>query len=275
MVVRVADVMAWLDAHAPFRYAADWDNSGLQVGDPNAEVARVMVSLDVTANTLTEAATKRCQCLVTHHPLIFQPLKTLRLDQPPAILIGRAIRNGIHLIAAHTNLDAARDGTNQQLVRMLGLERCCPLDSDPRWQEEERYAGMGAMGELPEPSPLESFVAGLQRLFPSTPLRVVGDGRRLVQRIGLCTGSGAGFIEKVIAGGCDAFVSGDFKYHEARRAEEAGLALVDLGHFASERLIVEPLAEALRAVVASSGFGVEVLTAGDEHEPFRSVVGAC
>ena len=273
--MRVADVMAWLDAHAPFRYAAEWDNSGLQVGDPRAEVARVMVALDVTADTLAETAAKDCQCLVSHHPLIFQPLKTLRLDQPTAMLIARAIRNGIHLIAAHTNLDAARDGTNQQLVRMLGLERCCPLDSDPRWQGEERYAGMGAVGELPEPSSLESLVARLQRLFPSAPLRVVGDGHRPVSRIGLCTGSGAGFIEKVIESGCDAFVSGDFKYHEARRAEEAGLALVDLGHFASERLIVEPLAEALRAAVASSGVGGEILTAGDEHEPFRSVVGVC
>ncbi len=271
MVVRVADVMAWLDAQAPFRYAADWDNSGLQVGDPNAEVARIMVALDVTPNTLTEAATSRCQCLVTHHPLIFQPLKTLRFDKPPVILIARAIRNGIHLIAAHTNLDAACDGTNQQLARMVGLKRCFPLDSDPRWQGEERYAGMGVVGELPEATPLEHFVAALQRLFPSAPLRVVGDGRRLVGRVALCTGSGAGFIEKVIAGGCDAFVSGDFKYHEARRAEEAGLALVDLGHFASERFIVEPLAEALRAAVASAGVGVEILTARDEDEPFRSI----
>jgi dinuclear metal center YbgI/SA1388 family protein len=271
MVVRVADVMTWLDAHAPFRYAADWDNSGLQVGDPGAEVTCILVALDVTPQTLREAEENRCQCLVTHHPLLFQPLKTLRFDQSPTALIIRAIQKGIHLIAAHTNLDAARDGTNQQLGRMLGLERCHPLEADPRWQGEEQYAGMGTVGDLPKAITLERFVAGLQLLFPAASLRVVGDGERLLRRVALCTGSGAGYLEKVVADGCDAFVSGDFKYHEARRGEEAGLALVDLGHFVSERLIVEPLAEVMRTAAASAAFQVEVLTAQNESDPFWTV----
>lgn len=273
MIARVTDVMAWLDAHAPFRYAADWDNSGLQVGDPGAEVARIMVALDVTPGTLTEAATSGCQCLVTHHPLIFQAFKALRFDQSPAVLIVNAIRNGIHLIAVHTNLDMACDGTNQQLARMLRLEGCSPLESDPRWQGEERYAGLGAVGELPQVMTLEHFGAQLQRLFPGACLRLVGDNRRPVRQIALCTGSGAGLMEMAIARGCDVFVSGDFKYHEARRAEEAGLALVDLGHFTSERLIVEPLAEALRVAVASAAVEVEILTAREEAEPFYSPMG--
>jgi dinuclear metal center YbgI/SA1388 family protein len=263
--------MTWLDAHAPFRYAADWDNSGLQVGDLGAEVSCILVALDVSPQTLREAEENRCQCLVTHHPLLFQPLKTLRFDQSPTALIIRAIQNGIHLIAAHTNLDAARDGTNQQLARMLGLERCHPLETDPRWQGEERYVGMGTAGDLPKAMTLEQFVAALQLLFPAASLRVVGDGKRLLRRIALCTGSGAGYLEKVIAGGCDAFVSGDFKYHEARRGEEAGLALVDLGHFASERLIVEPLAEVMRTAAASAAFQVEVMTARNESDPFRTL----
>jgi dinuclear metal center YbgI/SA1388 family protein len=267
-VTRIGDVMAWLDTHAPFRYTADWDNSGLQVGDPDAEVTRILVALDVTPVTLTEAETTCCQCLVTHHPLLFQPLKTLRFDQSPAATIARAIKNGIHLIAAHTNLDVASDGTNQHLVRMLGLHRCQPLETDPRWQGEERYAGMGAVGDLPEAATLQLFVARLQRLFPTVSLRVVGDGDRVLRRIALCTGSGASFLERVIAVGCDAYVSGDFKYHEARRAEEAGLALVDLGHFASEQLVVEPLAQALRQAAARAASQVEIMTARSERDPF-------
>ncbi len=121
--------MTWLDAHAPFRYAADWDNCGLQVGDPRRRSDLHPGGAGRDSPTLREAETNRCQCLVTHHPLLFQPLKTLRFDQSPAASIIRAIKNGIHLIAAHTNLDAARDGTNQQLVRMLGLEHCHPLET--------------------------------------------------------------------------------------------------------------------------------------------------
>ena len=84
MVARIAEVMTWLDAHAPFRYAANWDNCGLLVGDPQAEVARILVALDVTPAVLAEAEAARCECLVTHHPLLFQPLKSLRFDQAPA-----------------------------------------------------------------------------------------------------------------------------------------------------------------------------------------------
>jgi dinuclear metal center YbgI/SA1388 family protein len=270
MSARIADVMIWLDAHVPFRYAADWDNCGLLVGDPEAEVARILVALDVTAGVLAEAEATRCQCLVTHHPLLFQPLKSLRFDQYPAALIVRAIRTGIHLVAVHTNLDVASDGTNRQLVRMLGLQSCRPLETDPRWEGEERYAGMGAVGELPAAVTLHNLVAGLQSLFPEAQLRMVGAGERILRRVALCTGSGAGLLEKVIAAGCDVYLSGDFKYHEARRAEEAGLALVDLGHFASERLVVEPLAQALRQAAAGAAAAVGVVTAQSERDPFRS-----
>jgi dinuclear metal center YbgI/SA1388 family protein len=270
MVARIVDIMAWLDAHAPFRYAAEWDNCGLLVGDPQAQVTRILVALDVTAGVLAEAEAICCQSLVTHHPLLFQPLKSVRFDQSPAGLIARAIRNGIHLVAAHTNLDVACDGTNQQLVRMLGLQSCRPLETDPRWEGEERYAGMGAVGELPAAVTLHNFVAGLQSLFPEAHLRMVGAGDRILRRVALCTGSGASFLEKVIAGGCDVYLSGDFKYHEARRAEEADLALVDLGHFASERLVVEPLAQALRQAAAGAAAAVEVVIAQCERDPFRS-----
>jgi dinuclear metal center YbgI/SA1388 family protein len=270
MVARIADIMAWLDAYAPFRYAADWDNCGLLVGDPQAEASRILVALDVTAGVLAEAEAIRCQCLVTHHPLLFQPLKSLRFDQAPAALIVRAVRNGVHLIAAHTNLDVARDGTSQHLMRMLGIQDCQPLETDPRWEGEARYVGMGAVGDLPAVVTLRTFVARLQGLFPEAQLRVVGAGDRIVRRVALCTGSGAGLLEKVIAGRCDVYLSGDFKYHEARRAEEAGLALVDLSHFASERLVVEPLAQALRQATAGAAAAVEVVTAQSERDPFRS-----
>ncbi len=270
-VVRIDDVLSWLDGYAPFRYAADWDNCGLQVGDPAAEVKRILVALDVTPETLAEAEANQCQCLVTHHPLLFQPLRALRFDQVPGAAVARAVKSGIHLIAAHTNLDAASDGTNQQLVRMLGIQRCQALDTDSRWLGEDRYAGMGAVGDLPEPTTLRQFVAQMQRQFPAAVLRVVGEGARTLRRIAVCTGSGASFLEKVIALECDIYVSGDFKYHEARRAEEAQLALLDLGHFASEVLIVEPLARALRKTAAETAAQVEILTARNEHDPFAMV----
>jgi putative NIF3 family GTP cyclohydrolase 1 type 2 len=96
----------------------------------------------------------------------------------------------------------------------------------------------------------------------------VGDPDRPVRRVALCSGSGAGFMDQVVASSCDVYVTGDIKYHEAQRAVEEGLALVDVGHFASERIVVPPLASYLSACAARERAEVEVLTALRERDPF-------
>ena len=264
----VGDVIQWLDAGAPFRYAASWDSCGLQVGDPRSAVSRVLVALDPDSTTLEEAARRDCQCLVTHHPQIFQPLKALRLDEHPAALVAFALRRNIHVVAAHTNLDAAREGTNDQLARLLGLTDCRPLESDQAWRGEDRYAGMGKTGLLERPATIEELVGKLRGALGAIAVRGVGDPGRTVRRVGLCTGSGGGFMEKVVEAGCEAYVTGDVKYHEAQRAREAGLAVVDVGHFASERIVVSPLAAYLQSQARRKGSDVEVLTAREETDPF-------
>ena len=147
-MVLVRDILAWLDRFAPFRYAAPWDQCGLQVGNPEAPVDRLLVALDPTSRTLEEARKLACQCLVTHHPLLFQPLKALRSDLFPGNLVIAAVLGGIHVIAAHTNVDAARDGTNDILGGMLSVVRMEPLERDEAWIGEDRYGGMGRIGQL-------------------------------------------------------------------------------------------------------------------------------
>ncbi len=267
-MVRIENLLDWLDDYAPFRYAESWDRCGLLVGTPQAAVERVLVALDPTSTTLREAAAHGCQCLLTHHPLFLRPLENLRTDRVPGHLIATALLNGIHLIAAHTNLDAARQGTNDQLANLLGLEAVEALVSDVSWSAEARYGGMGRIGRLPRPVSFATLVADTRKALGGLPVRMVGDPDRSVQRVALCSGSGASLLEQVIAGGSEVYVTGDIKYHEAQRALEADLALLDIGHFASEQLVVEPVAEYLRGRAAAGGLALEVLVATQERDPF-------
>ena len=128
-MVRIKDILQWIDSWAPFRYAQSWDNCGIQVGNPQSPVTRVLVALDPASSVLREAQGLECQCLVTHHPLLLRPINSVRTDSWPGSVIGHALISGIGIIAAHTNLDAAREGTNARLKELLGLEAAGPLDA--------------------------------------------------------------------------------------------------------------------------------------------------
>jgi len=264
----VRDILAWLDRYAPFRYAASWDRCGLQVGDPEGIVRRLLVALDPSSATLSEAEEHHCQCLVTHHPLMFHPLDAVRADQFPGNLVMRAVLKGIHVIAAHTNLDVAKGGTNDHLARMLLLQEVQPLERNASCDGEDRYSGMGLVGSFPQAMSFNEVVAKTRAVFGGITLRAVGSGEQQVQRVALCSGSGGSLMEQAINAGSDLFITGDVKYHDAQRALEAGMALLDIGHFASERIVVHPLAAFLRARAAAQSEALEVLEAAAERDPF-------
>jgi dinuclear metal center YbgI/SA1388 family protein len=267
-MLSVGDILAWLDLYAPFRYAASWDHCGLQVGDPQAFVERILVALDPNSATLNEAEEHECQCLVTHHPLLFHSVNAVRADQFPGNLVIRAVLKGIHVIAAHTNLDVAKGGTNDHLGRMLSLQEMQPLERDPSREEEDRYVGMGLVGRFPQAMSLKGVVEKTQAVLGGIAVRVVGNAEWQVQRVALCTGSGGSLLEQAISAGSDLFITGDVKYHDAQRALEAGMALIDIGHFASERIVVHPLAAFLRAQAVAQHESLEVLEASVERDPF-------
>ncbi len=264
----VRDILAWLDRYAPFRYAASWDHCGLQVGDPAAPVTRILVALDPGSLTLNEAEERQCQCLVTHHPLLLHPLMAVRADQIPGNLVIRALLKGIHMIAAHTNLDVAKGGTNDHLGLMLSLQEMKPLECDPATETEERYLGMGLVGSFAQAMSLEEAVAKIRTALGGIAVRAVGSAEKRVQRVALCTGSGGSLLEQALSSGSDLFITGDVKYHDAQKALEAGMALIDIGHFASEKIVVSPLAAFLRAQATAKREFLEVLEAGDERDPF-------
>lgn len=268
MGARVRDILDWLDAYAPFDYAAAWDHCGLQVGDPEAEISVILVALDPGSQTLTEAEARGCHCLVTHHPLIFRPLQAVRRDEFPGQLVMRCIRAGMHLIAVHTNLDAALEGTNDCLARLFSIRNGRPLTVERALTGGVNYGGIGRVGDLATEMSLLELTVQAGRLLGSETVRAAGDPQRLVRSAAVCSGSGGSLVEEAIGAGVDVYITGDIKYHEAQRAIEGGLSIIDIGHFASERLIVGPLAAYLRRQAAQHSKVVTVWEAVSEKDPF-------
>ncbi len=271
-MVRVKDILGWIDSWAPFRFAESWDNCGLQVGNPGSEVARLLVALDPSTTVLAEACDLGCQCVVTHHPLLLHPLKSIRTDSWPGSIIGRALISGISLIAAHTNLDAARIGTNAQLVELLGLTPTGPLEARSALCDDPDYGGMGLVGMLPGETTSAALAACLKVSLGGALVRIAGDVQKKVKKVALCSGSGGGLVEKALAAGAELYITGDLKYHEARLAEEHGLVVMDIGHFASEKPVLGPLGDFLRSRAQSEAMELEVFVSKSETDPFSSVI---
>ncbi len=267
-MICVSDVLRWIDDYAPFRLAEKWDHCGLQVGDPASKVERVLVALDVSSRTLDEAIRLECQALVTHHPLIFRPMAAVREDEYPGALVAKAIRSRLSLIAAHTNLDIAREGTNDRLCGLMGLADTVPLGAGGSLEGEGTPLGIGRVGSLPQAVRLAGLARSLELTLGGAKVRVVGSPERSIQRVAVCTGSGGSLLDTALAAGVDAYVTGDIKYHEGQRAVEEGLALIDVGHFASEHIIIHPLAEYLMKRSRERDVRLDVWESTEESDPF-------
>ncbi len=236
------DVIKIMETIAPERIAYSWDNPGLMTGDPDSDISKILVALDCCDEVIDEAAEFGANMIITHHPLIFRPIRNVTKDSRTGHLLIRLIENRINLYSAHTNLDMSPIGTNAELAKRLMLqntEYLMPTDEEP--------FAMGRVGDLPEKMSTEEFAAFVkERLGLNTiAFSKAGD---YVSKVGLCTGHGCDreFLEAAIKKGCDGFVSGDVGYHEAQEAISMGISLFDGTHFATEVIVTDPLTKYLR-----------------------------
>lgn len=366
---RVQDLVGLVNKLYPPELAEDWDNIGLQVGDPGAPLERVMVALDPSLAAVHAAQNAGAQALVTHHPLIFKPIKRLTPENALGEVLWTAVRAGVAIVSAHTNLDCAASGLNSWLAERLGLLQSEPLQTiageylkvivfvpagyeeqvadalfsagagqigaydqcsfrsrgegtfrpgegttpflgevgrverseeirletivskrklarvlekmqSAHPYEEVAYdlvalqnrvpgAGLGRIGRLEEKMPLADFANRVKRALGCDYLRLAGSSRQLVHKVALCGGSGASLLQTAHRQGADVLVTGDVKYHDARQAEELGIALLDAGHFATEKLMIGQVVDALQGAAREHHWGVHFEAYTGEQDPFR------
>mgnify|MGYP000757360225 CR=1 FL=1 len=213
----VQDILNFWEARAPLALAEEWDNPGLLVGSPTAQVSAVLTTLDITPQAVKAAAAMGAQLIVSHHPVIFSPLRRLEGDSVPY----RLAAAGIAALCLHTNLDKAAGGVNDALIRQMGWP---PAGVAPD--------GLCRIVTLPAPVKADELAHdAAQRLH--TAVRFAAGGRDTVTRIGVCSGAGGDCLLD-LAESVDAVLTGEIKHHEWLAFTGAGVAAIDAGHYATE-----------------------------------------
>jgi dinuclear metal center YbgI/SA1388 family protein len=233
-VTNVSDLNESVLALWPMAGREEWDRPGLMLGSPSAAVTRVLLSVDVTAAVISEAAERGCQALLCHHPMFLRGVTELGESTAKGSLTALAIRQNLAVIAAHTNADFVADGVTETLARAIGLSEMEPLVVANQ---------SGRVGAIASTSVLE-FARLLGRVLPATAsgIRVSGDPEKLVGRVAVVAGSGDSLIQAAFDAGADAFVTSDLRHHPVQDAAERAIAagrdfaIIDISHWGAESL---------------------------------------
>lgn len=239
----VKDILEHIQTFAPTYMKENWDNVGLLCGSGSKEVHKVLIALDPFENVCNEAVQIGADLIVTHHPLIFSPIKSITDNDSIGRAIVALIRNDISAINAHTNLDCAPGGVNDALAARIGLENISVLSPSGTTEAGEPW-GLIRCGEIPE-QPLEDFLRSVKTRLICPGLRYVSAGKP-VHKVAVGGGSCGGFIQQAAAAGCDTFVTADIKYNQFWDAQALGLNLIDAGHFYTENPICAIVAQKLQ-----------------------------
>ena len=258
-MITVRQVYEAMQAIAPLELAEHWDNPGLLV-DCGGQMHRVLAALDITPEVVAEAAAKQCEMIVSHHPVIFDPLKKIGPQDVPFQLV----QAGISAICMHTNLDAAEGGVNEVLAGIFGM------------RDWEVFAdGCGRVGEV-EPITVPELARKAQAVLggrcnrprsgPAVQVKFADTGRT-VKRLAVISGAGGSMFEDALAVGADCLLTGEANHHAAIDAVRLGLSLVAAGHYATEFPVCAAIADRLRTAFPE----LEVRVSGENRDPFTYI----
>ena len=225
-MAKVKDFYGYLNSIAPFETQEGWDNSGMLVGDMNAEVKKAAVVLDITHEEIKKAKAIGADLIISHHPVIFNPIKSVTRGSVPYELVA----SSINALCCHTPLDIADGGTNDSLAELLGIEVT---------RTEDPILRLGTV----EPTTAENLAGKIAKTL-NTKVRYADAGRK-IEKIAICTGAGCSLIEA--AGEIDAFITGDASHHNFLDCIQAGITLIAAGHYETEIVVVSVLVKKLQA----------------------------
>jgi dinuclear metal center YbgI/SA1388 family protein len=244
--MKVSELYQYLDERIPRSLSCEWDNDGLMCcPDADREVKRVLLALDITEDVVDAAVVGRYDVIVSHHPLVFRPVKALNGETGVQRKLIKLIQNNIAAMSFHTRLDAVDGGVNDILAKMLALDDIAPFGP-----EGEK---MGRIGTIPAPLSLDIFAKYVGRIL-GTPA-VLYSGAKTVRHVAVLGGNGDDFIDAAIEAGADTLVSGRLGYHPMTDAKECGINLIEAGHYYTER----PVLSALSDMIGSADTAIETV----------------
>ena len=249
-----------MDALCPPELAEPWDNCGYQVGVGSGEIGTVLVALEVTDEVIDEAVRYGADLILTHHPLLFYDIKSVDDNNIIESLVVRLIKNDLSVFSCHTSFDRADGGNNDYLGKLLGFEGVRPFDEE----------GFLRKGILPATVKFADFaeraadVIGVDKRF----FAMVGDPETEIRTGAWCTGSGAGFMQAAADEGCDLYITGDLKYHDAQNAKAMGLCVLDAGHFGTEKIFTANMAGLLSKELDKKGIECDIIQSEIDINPY-------
>ena len=256
------EIIQVIEAAYPREAALDFDNVGLLAGRTEKEVKRVYIALDATDAVIDRAVEAGADMLITHHPLIFSPLKKVTDEDFVSRRVVKLIQNDISYYAMHTNYDVL--GMAELAEKILGIRNTEVLDIT--MEKDGKPEGIGRIGELEKPMTLEECCVYVKHKLKLGSLKVFGDMERIVYRIAVSPGAGKSEIPVAVEKGADVLVTGDIGHHEGLDAVAQGLAVIDAGHYGTEYIFMDDMKQFL----ADKLPGLEVKTAPVIH-PFQVI----
>lgn len=255
--MKTDELIKIIETLCPTYIQEPWDNSGFQVCFPDEYVNKVLVSMEITDSVIEEAIYHDVDVIVTHHPLIFGALKKVDGKDITGNYIIKLIKNNISVYSTHTPFDKCEGGNNDYLAKLIQL-----CDTEKMISDEEGFCRAGFVdGECTVAEYIEQISKWLR--IDKAFMSFTGSLDAKVNKVGLCTGAGADFIENAKNEGCDLFITGDLKYHQAQNAKELGINVLDIGHYGSEKIFTENMASILRR-----NTDLEIIESKSDLNPF-------
>jgi dinuclear metal center YbgI/SA1388 family protein len=251
MMVKVRDITKEIEAFAPKFLMESYDNVGLMVGDQNKKVKKALLSLDCTNDVINEAVSLNCELIITHHPLLFKRPKNIIKGDLLGNKVISLIKEDIALYSCHTNLDSAKEGINETIVKMLGFNTQKIIESNECNNYEQ--GGIGRLVNLEKEQSLDNLIELVKKNLNIKKMRVVR-GTEKVTKLAIINGSGQDFFYKAKNLGADCIITGDTTYHFASDFKEMGISIIDAGHFGTEYLVFLKTLEFLKEKFKSVEF---------------------
>ena len=263
IVIQAQDFIAAIEKFAPKKLAESGDPTGLQIGDPNQSISRVMTALDVRPEVVQEAIAKNVDFIWAHHEAMFFPAKNLDLSQPQNKMYADLINNHIVVYASHTNLDSAQGGLNDWLAETLGIKNVVPLIPN-----DDKVTGLGRIGELDKALSVKAFAKTMSQLFQVKTVRVITkDLNKPVKKVAVLGGDGGKWWTVAQRAGADAYVTADVYYHTGHDILAHDFTVIDPDHH------MEAIANRYMAKKITAWFGDELVAfeTGINTDPYTYI----
>ena len=263
----LAQLAKIIEKRYPKSLASDWDSIGLIVGKQKNVIKKILLTVDITKDIVNEALENGIDLIISHHPLMLEPEEVEDVRKYKENIKESMIEKNLSLYVAHTNADAAKEGVNDSLAKILNLKNVKSFGPN----------NIGRYGQLEKSENIEKIIQSLKRIFPSSQnaILVSGSLNKQINSIAICGGSGSFLLEQVRNLNIDLFISADLKHHSVLDNKElSGPALISLSHWASERIWLDDFLIQLKEDLQKANLNSEVLITTITSDPWDLSVGS-